>query len=188
MEKIVFFNTTWMDSYQGKEDKVYMGGSYVEQNGYGHEIYNFKNIKGKVYGYVQPTGRNNLERLGVRKNTESLSGVLVIFTATHGEGGTYIVGWYKNATVYSDYQETRIEERKYQDEYIGYYAVANAEDAILLNKDERVGVFEPIPKGKGGMGRSNVWYADSDNMNDFRRKVLTFIDNYEKEKAKRVSK
>ena len=67
MEKMVFFNTTWMDYYEGKEDKVYMGGSYVERNGYGHEIYNFKNIKGKVYGYVQPMGRNNLERLGSKK-------------------------------------------------------------------------------------------------------------------------
>ena len=188
MEKMVFFNTTWMDYYEGKEKKVYMGGSYVERNGYGGEIYNFKNIKGKVYGYVQPMGRNNLERLGAKKNAESLSGVLVIFTATHGEGGTYIVGWYKNATVYRDYQETRMEERIYNDEYIGYYAVANAEDVILLDKDERVGVFEQIPKGKGGMGRSNVWYADSDNMHDFRKKVLDFIDKYEEGKIKTVSR
>lgn len=187
MQPILFFNTAWMDFYEGinEDTEIHGGGSYVEEYGYGHEIYNFKNIKGKVYGYAQPNGRNNLERLGAEKDAESLLGVLLIFTATHKDGGTFIVGWYKNATVYSQYQETRMKERKYCDEYIGYYAVADAKDAVLLNRDERVMLFEPIPKGKGGMGHSNVWYADADNMKDFKKRVARFIDTYEKKKVRR---
>lgn len=184
---MLFFNTAWMDFYEGINDdtEIHGGGSYVEEYGYGHEIYNFKKIRGKVYGYAQPNGRNNLERLGANKDAESLSGVLLIFTATHKDGGTFIVGWYKNATVYRDYQETTMKERKYCDEYIGYYAVAKAEDAVLLNRDERVMLLEPIPKGKGGMGQSNVWYADADNMKDFRYRVIKFIDTYEKKYVSR---
>ncbi|WP_190285273.1 DUF3883 domain-containing protein [Clostridium sp. JN-1] len=187
MQPILFFNTAWMDFYEGinENTEIYGGGSYVEKYGYGHEIYNFKKINGKVYGYVQPNGRNNLERLGVSKDAEKISGVLLIFTATHKNGGTFIVGWYKNATVYRDYQETTMKERKYLDEYLGYYAEANAEDAVLLNRDERITIFEPIPRGKGGMGHSNVWYADADNMKDFRNRVTKFIDNYKKKKLER---
>lgn len=187
MNPMLFFNTAWMDFYEGINEgtEIHGGGSYVEEYGYGHEIYNFKNIKGRVYGYAQPNGRNNLERLGANKDAESISGVLLIFTATHKDGGTFIVGWYKNATVYRDYQETTMKERRYYDEYIGYYSEAEAEDAVLLNRDERVMLFEPIPRGKGGMGHSNVWYADADNMKDFRKRVVKFIDSYEKKKTKR---
>ncbi|MBU3214799.1 hypothetical protein [Clostridium estertheticum] len=73
-----------------------------------------------------------------------------------------------------------MKERKYLESYIGYYASAKAEDAVLLRKDERVMLFEPIPKGKGGMGHSNVWYADADNMKDLQNRTIKFIDDYEK--------
>lgn len=138
-----------------------------------------------MYGYAEPNGKNNLERLGANKDAESLSGVLLIFTATHTEGGTFIVGWYKNAIVYRNYQETTMIERKYLDSYIGYYALSKAEDAVLLNRDERVMLFEPIPKGKGGMGHSNVWYADADNMKGFRNRTVKFIENYERQQLKK---
>ena len=36
--------------------KMSGGGSYVDEHGYGHELFNFKKIDGKVYGYVQPRG------------------------------------------------------------------------------------------------------------------------------------
>lgn len=184
MQPMLFFNTAWMDFYEGINDnvKIHGGGYYVEKNGYGYEIYNFKKIKGKVYGYAKTNGRNNLLRIGADKDAESLSEVLLIFTAPHKDGGNFIVGWYKNATVYRDYQETTMKERKYCDEYIGYYAVAKEEDVTLLSRDERVMLFEPIPKGKGGMGQSNVWYANADNMKDFRKRVRDFIRNYDKKK------
>ena len=187
MQQILFFNTAWMDFYEGISEgtEIHGGGSYIKEFGYGHEIYNFKNIKGKVYGYAQPNGRNNLERIGAKKGADYISGVLLIFTATHKDGGTYIVGWYRNATVYRDYQETNMKERRYVDEYIGYYAVADAKNVVLLNRDERVMLFEAIPRSKGGMGHSNVWYADADNMKDFKKRVIQFVDTYEKRRVRR---
>lgn len=191
MQPIVFLNTAWMEYYEGligSDNEIHGGGSYVEKYGYGHEIYNFKKIKGKVYGYAQPGGSNNLERLGAQEDADYLEGVLTIFTATHKDGGTYIVGWYKDATFFRDYQETKLKERKFKNEYIGYYAVAKEENAVLLSIDERFSF--PIPRGvKGGMGQSNVWYADSEEMKDFRVQVFNKIKKYEQEikKSKKIN-
>lgn len=191
METMIFLNTAWMERYEGlsgNDMEIHGGGSYVEEYGYGHEIFNFKKINGKVYGYAQPGGFNNLQRLGASEDDEHIEGVLVIFTATHRDGGTYIVGWYKEATFYRDYQNTRLKERKFRDEYIGYYAVTNAENATLLSEDERFSSPIIPRRVKGGMGQSNVWYADSHEMLEFKKDVLKHIEKYEKIKSKRVNK
>jgi hypothetical protein len=186
MSSMIFLNVAWMERYEGligNDSEIRGGGSYVEEYGYGHEIFNFKEIDGKVYGYVQPGGFNNLLRLGASKDDEYIEDVLVIFTATHRDGGTYIVGWYKNAIFFKDHQNIRLKERKFRDEYIGYYAVADAQNATLLGIDERF-AFPTIPRRvKGGMGQSNVWYADSPEMVEFKKGVLRHIDRYEKKKS-----
>lgn len=84
MKNMIFFNTGWMKSYNGIKsgiDKIEGGGSWVDEHGYGHEMYNFREINGKMYGFVQPNGRNNLERLGVRENSNSISDILVVWMA-----------------------------------------------------------------------------------------------------------
>lgn len=186
MQPMIFLNTAWMERYKGllgNDREIRGGGSYVEEYGYGHEIFNFKKIGGKVYGYAQPSGYNNLQRLGASEDDEFIDGILVIFTATHKDGGTYIVGWYKNATFFKDYQNTNLKERKFRNEYIGYYAVTDADNATLLSIDERFS-FPLIPRRvKGGMGQSNVWYADSTEMEGFKKEVLRHIKRYEKKKS-----
>ncbi|MBU3214800.1 hypothetical protein LL033_08250 [Clostridium estertheticum] len=74
MQPMLFFNIAWMDFYDGKTDKteIHGGGAYVEEHGYGYEIYNFKRINNEVYGFAQPNGKNKLERLGASKNAESI--------------------------------------------------------------------------------------------------------------------
>ncbi|MFM6281063.1 MAG: hypothetical protein ACKN9K_22075, partial [Dolichospermum sp.] len=65
MRKIIFFNIAWMKYYQGvtKEDAPKNGGDFIEQNEYGHEIFNFLTFNERMYGYVQPSGTGNyLER------------------------------------------------------------------------------------------------------------------------------
>lgn len=191
MEPMIFLNTAWMERYEGlsgNDKKIHGGGSYVEKYGYGGEIFNFKKIEGKVYGYAQPGGLNNLRRLGSGEDDHFIDNVLIIFTAAHKDGGTYIVGWYKGATFFKDYQNTKLKERKFKNEYIGYYAVTNSENATLLSVDERFS-FPLIPRRiKGGMGQSNVWYADSDEMLGFRKDVLKHIEKLEKIKSKRSHK
>ena len=185
---MIFLNTAWMERYEGlsgNDKEIHGGGSYVEEYGYGHEIFNFKKIDGKVYGYAQPGGYNNLQRLGASDDDEYIEDILVVFTATHKDGGTYIIGWYKNATFFKDYQNTRLKERKFRSEYIGYYAVSDAENTTLLSIDERFS-FPTIPRRvKGGMGQSNVWYADSIEMVEFKEEVLRHIERFEKKKSRR---
>lgn len=195
MNRMVFLNVTWMERYEGlkgADKQLSGGGSYVDKYGYGHEIYNFKNINNKVYGYAQPGGSNNLERLGAKPKDSFVENVLVVFTAMHKIGGTYVVGWYKNATFYRDLQKSNLKERKFNDVYLGYYVVADAKDVILLPLDKRLS-FPKIPRGvKGGLGQSNIWYADSAEMVNFKEEILNSITSYERfkteENKKRISR
>jgi hypothetical protein len=85
------------------------------------------------------------------------------------------VGWYKNATVYREWQPPPPgSNRRHNETDCGYYATARAEDAFLLAPDERV---FPVPQQeKGTFGQSNIWYADDPEQNrDFRLRVLQYI-------------
>ena len=45
MKAMIFLNTAWMERYEGllgNDKEIHGGGSYVEEYGYGHEIFNFK--------------------------------------------------------------------------------------------------------------------------------------------------
>ena len=177
INKMIFCNIGWSMCYQG--DAIYNGGSYVKEEGYGFEIYNFKDINGKMYGYVRTQGRCDLARLEPGTNKNKISGILVVFTATHKKGGTYIVGWYKNADFYRDYQETRLKERMYKNEYLGYIAITDSVNAVLLPEHIRFS-FPKIPRRiKGGMGTSSIWYADKPEMEIFKKSVLDCIEKYE---------
>jgi len=152
-----------MDFYKGKfNDSMTGGGKHIETQGWGNEMYNFLPIKGKYYGYVRVSKDRsiNLNRLGAIGNVEKLDNVLIVWTAKHPDiGGTYIIGWYKNATVYRYYQEpAKSLNRKWQNFSIGYCTTAKLSDAKLLAKDERI---LKIPRGPEGMGQTNIWYGDS---------------------------
>lgn len=186
--KMIFFRVGWMENYQGIKDgdEIHGGGSYVEDKGYGHEIFNFQPFKNKVYGYVQPPGKKsiynnrmiNIKRIGATNSKDLVEKVLVVWVATLPSGGTFIVGWYKNATVYKYWQSPPSDsERFYDGKKFGYYTTANLEDAKLLSPDERV---FPIPTGKGGIGQSNVWYADKPSQHQkLRQDVLKYIESRE---------
>ena len=62
-----------------------------------------------VYGYVQPSGKRiNINRMGACSEVDSIDDVLVVWTATKPYGGSKIVGWYKSATVFRDYQKFKM--------------------------------------------------------------------------------
>lgn len=173
--KILFCNVGWMRDYNGiAGDSIERGGSY-NIDSTGHEVCNFSTIKGKVYGYVQPTGQVKIEKLGADKSDSSVSGVTVVWTAGPETGGTAVVGWYKNATVYRDYQE--FENRtpiQLENELTHYRIVAKSEDATLLPPAKRNLL---IPRAvKGGIGQSNVWYADAPESEIHVQRVLNLID------------
>lgn len=176
---IIFCNIAWMENYQGitEGDVPVNGGKYVSENKFGHEIFNFmQEFDGKFYGYVQPTGTLKLARVGARKRSDKISPIIVVWTATQPGVGRVIVGWYKNATLFADEQpplKSTLRQRNGQK--FGYNAIARI--ATLLPLSERNFYFE---RGKGNFGQSNIWYADSTNGQRVSRKVLTFIDAFEK--------
>jgi hypothetical protein len=178
-----------MNLYQGQtvSDQITGGGAFVEEHGYGHEIFNFQPFEGRVFGYVQPrrTAYNdqpgpgiNLNRLGASSDDDSLSGVVAVWVARSPQGRSFIVGWYANATIYRRWQPPPPgANRRYEGNEFGYYVTAASSDATLLPSDERI--FQ-VPRGEGGIGQANVWYADSpDAHRQFRSDVLSYLATHQ---------
>ena len=158
--KMLFCNIGWMDLYDGIDgDSIERGGAFNEDN-IGHEVCNFSRARGHVYGYVRVPGEIGIKKLGAGEGAESISGVTVVWTASPPTGGTVVVGWYRNATVYKKLQQPMPDnaERHKKNGLMSYRITASFNDATLLPPSER---NCKIPGGKGGKGRSNVWYADS---------------------------
>jgi 5-methylcytosine-specific restriction protein A len=173
---VLFCNVGWMTRYDGIDgDSIQRGGSYNNES-IGHEVCNFSNVDTKVYGYVQPTGRLNIVKLGAGKNDECIDGITVIWTAGPDSGGTAIVGWYKNATVYRDSQQlnkpTKLQKRN---GLTNYRILADASNAILLPIDKRDFM---IPRAvKGGIGQSNIWYADKPESAALVERALNLVNS-----------
>jgi tetratricopeptide (TPR) repeat protein len=181
-----------MKNYVGvnDDDKPKNGGSYVDENEYAHECYNFLDYNGKCYGFVMLNGNLNLELhfKQAKKNQDFLKDVLVVWVSTNDTNETRIVGWYKNATVYREGQY--VQAFTNSDFDLFYRIEALAKDCYLLPEQQRTFPIQRAAQtGKGtGMGRSNVWYADS----SFAKtvlvpKVIDYIDDYNGEFANSVS-
>jgi hypothetical protein len=160
-------------------DPIQGGGRYVRQTNSGGEAWNFRLHRKKLYGYVQPArgGSIHIERLGASCHDETLTGVTVVWTAPHPvTGGTYVVGWYQNATVFRHYQQVTGDQRgtwSWHGRDASYHVVAAAADSYLLLPDART---LAVPRGAGGFGQSNVWYADT--ATDFVQQVRAHIAAY----------
>lgn len=181
--KILFCNIGWMESYRGLSaaDQIVGGGSYVRAKGMGHEVCNFAEHRGTVYGYVQPPkaegqpggGQINIDRIG-GKGLASVENVLVVWTATRPKVGSVVIGWYKNATVYRYYKKfKRIPALHKRNKLYGYRIKAQKSNVTLLPFDQRT---FPVPrKVKGGMGHSNVWFAAARESQPTVRNVLALV-------------
>lgn len=190
MKKILFANIGWMKRYRGhsNSDKIKGGGSYNPDDK--HEAFNFQDVDGHCYGYVQPTKwcKIKIERIdsSCLRVDDYLDDVLVVWTATNPiEGGTFIVGWYRHARVYRTFQNgTKLKERN----GYGYNIEALSSDCTLLIEQERT---MRVPRAtnalnKGFMGQSNIWYADNETEKvvNFRKLVVDYINNYVKPKSR----
>jgi 5-methylcytosine-specific restriction enzyme A len=171
---ILFCNIGWMKNYNGIDgDSIERGGEY-NAHSIGHEVCNFSNNAGKLYGYVQPTGSIKIEKIGASNLDEAAYGVTVVWTAGPKEGGTVVVGWYKDATVFRDAQiisKPNAIQRK--NGVKSYRITAPANSAVLLpvNKRELI-----IPRAvQGGIGQSNVWYANKKESKEIVTRVLQLI-------------
>jgi tetratricopeptide (TPR) repeat protein len=188
---ILFCNIAWMKNYVGvsDEDKPKNGGSYIKETEYAHECFNFLDYNSKCYGFVRLNGDMNLEShfKEAKKNQAFFTDVLVIWVATNDTNETRIVGWYKNATVYREEQCVQVFTN--EDANLYYRVEALSSDCYLLPEGQRnFPIQRAAQKGKGtGMGRSNVWYADSSFAETVLiPKVIEYIDRYNGEVANAV--
>jgi 5-methylcytosine-specific restriction protein A len=174
--KYLFCNIGWMTNYNGIDgDRIERGGEY-NNHSTGHEVCNFSDNAGTLYGYVQPTGQIKLEKLGASKTDHSITGVTVIWTAGPESGGTVVIGWYLNATVFRNFVELKKPTNFQRINGISSYRIsAPTADAVLLPIESRKLL---IPRAiKGGIGQSNVWYADKEESRELVRRVFNLINN-----------
>lgn len=173
---LLFCNVGWMKKYAGIDgDSIERGGDY-NKHSIGHEVCNFSNNKDYLYGYVQPVGETiKIEKLGAAKKDDSISGVTVVWTAGPESGGTVVVGWYKNATVYRNLQSIEHPNALQTKNGVTRYRVkAPWDEAVLLPVEKRELI---IPRAvKGGIGQSNVWFADKKESQEIVNRVLALIN------------
>jgi 5-methylcytosine-specific restriction protein B len=176
MESLIFFNVGWMKRYQdlAEDDRPQRGGKWVEEHEWDYSMLNFLAFKSRYYGYGQPQGNQiKLERLGAAPDADRLDHVTVVWVSTSPTHGPVIVGWYRDATLFRDYQEPpKGAGRTHEGKAIGFYATAKVEDCVLLPEEARTFA---VLRGKGGMGQSNVWYADQPEHDTFKQQVLDYI-------------
>lgn len=182
MERLIFCNIGWMTHYKGLQDgeTIASGGKYVKENGTGFEVCNFSGENARQLGFVRSrTGTIAIERLGAEADSDRVEGVAVVWTALRPGGGTFIVGWYKDATVYR--KEQSVPARGYPMHCANNIESFNIEAArsgiVLLDVDAR---SLEVPKARdqdGGMGQSNLWYADAPGVKPFLQKVRQLLSS-----------
>lgn len=175
---ILFCNIGWMEEYKGLQAgaSIKGGGAHVEKEGHGHEVCNFCNHEGFVYGYVKSPGKNLDVKRIAGHDSESVDGVLIVWTApVNGRAPAVVVGWYKDATVFRSYQRyDKVPPVHEENGVDGYRFRAKRKDAKLLPVDSRT---HEIPKHKTGlMGQSNVWYADTPEAKPIVEGVLALVN------------
>jgi len=179
--RVLFNYITNMRHYRKPEPNIIGGGSYVDEKGFGHELFNFQNEAGKCYGYTAPYGTVNLRKLSRNIASDSLGryvdNVLVVFMAQRDDGKRVVVGFYKNARVYEKLVNDKRKSRWLEqvNEYIGYNAVCDAEDAVLIDYDDRNKIIERATSKQGGYGQSNLWYASAEKDVPIKRDIIDYV-------------
>jgi hypothetical protein len=179
--RVLFARVGWMTYYAGPQagDEKPVGGGGNNKNNIGHEVFNFTNFGGKVYGFVRAVDRRvNLERIEPSSKTDERSDVLVAFVAKQR-----LIGWYRGATVHKSEKtfpsdvakeiRKRLKRVKTKNFKIERYSFeCPVENAVLLPRHERT---HQIPGAvKGGFGQSNICYAYE---NSGKRKPASWIDS-----------
>jgi hypothetical protein len=176
------------------------GGKFVEENGYGHEEFNFLPIdmegiaEPECVGFVEPKSnrgvRNTLhiekiEGCAAMKKEPLVDDVLVIWCAKRDRGDVTVVGWYKHATVWRDVQDWTIMFDNGMEEERGYNVRAKASDCTLLPSGERNRAIWSIPSAKYtgayGFGQSMVWYPTEPEAENYLTRLLKNIESYRDE-------
>lgn len=214
--RVLFCNIAWMNYYKGiveGKDIPQNGGSYVKEQKNAHEAYNFEAVllneeqgysEGEYcLGFVETktTNKRTRNRLNIEKingcelcaNEEEAEDVLVIYCAKYPDSSvqeTYVVGWYKHATVYRYYQIIEFSDGNGGIHEQSYNAIAKKEDCVLLPRSVRRKSNKwRVPRKTGGIsygfGQANVWFAngrnENRNLDAFLQKMVKQTEEYDGE-------
>ena len=153
--RIIFCNVTYLRYYDGRvagELKPKKGGRWVHENEDAHEKWNFLNMDGKCYGYVQGNSEQmHIEKLDkVYSQQNEADDITVIWCASDEENRTVVIGWYEHATVYRYLQDMSITPVTGIERC--YWFSTKAENAYLLPEKDRVLEIGRASKTGAGTG------------------------------------
>lgn len=167
MERLVFARIAWHARYNGEDPPPHTRANWEgkKRRRYG-EVLNFSGYKGMYYGYANPSrhGTANLGRIGAPAGAESRRGITVIWVAPDPNGGTKIVGWYRNATMYSELQ------RRPKPLLNKYLFKAKTSESFLIGESHRTFLIKKR--------FHHLWYAEKEK--NLKAKVLDYIESYPK--------
>lgn len=184
-DKIVFINLTEMNKYNGLEANLKGGGRFIDQNGYGHEIFNFQNDNGKCYGYTPSLGKINLRRISKEISQDVygdyVDNVFVVFTCSRKSKGRIVCGFYQNARIYAepvnDNRNTRIIETNEQKIFAAYNIICSVEKVILIDRDDRIKQLPHSKHNNGiGHGQNPVWYVDDPKRKNLKDDLIDYAE------------
>lgn len=175
-----------MPEYSGKPgEPIFSTHGYVIENEIGHERWNYKPEGERIRGYVPIRGKATenapgeiaIEKLGASRHDESIDDVTIVWFANDPDNSkqAYIIGWYRNATVYREAQFRRHREFRME---------CAVDDATLLAPSARTFAIPHVRSIRGrelgyGYGQSSLWYADKAPAS-FLRTVREFLDSVDK--------
>lgn len=179
MSTYLFLRIAWMENYEGRttDDRPVGAGSHVDFYRDGGEVFNFKPIRGQLYGFVRIGSGHGLriQRLGAKRKDVSVDNITVVFFSRNPQtGGQYIVGWYRNATVFRKIQTIK----RGRGNKPWYNIKTEAGKGRLIDLKDRN--FE-IPEE--GPGRSNAWYAE-----DYSIRYIVELQKYMRAPKKYIHK
>ncbi|GAI67141.1 unnamed protein product, partial [marine sediment metagenome] len=158
--RVIICRIGWMKYYKGPQigDPKPVGGGEYNRKKIGHEAFNYKEINGYFYGFVQYRGyRVNLKRIDPKADKSYLDNTLVIFVAKHPSNyGQRVVGWYNEARILEKVKKNRIKQRM----NFLYNIIAFTNKSVLLPTGLRIHV---VPSGRNGLGQSNITYLLDSN-------------------------
>jgi len=169
--QILFLHAGWAREYRGLPDDPPLGtfGYIKAGNEDAGESLNFRVFHHRCYGYA-PHHSVDLRRLGGAADDKYVDGVLVIWTATDpAQGGRYVVGWYRNAKVYSGIQNLRPDEDR-----PGAIVEAAARDCHLVPVDQRT-FFIPS-RVKAWPGISSAFLASEKRPKQDLDKIIAYVE------------
>jgi hypothetical protein len=173
-QPMILLHCVWMTDYEGFEKNIYAKGfKYPAEHGWGAEMFNFKNFRGRCYGHVEVVPRKikrkivhpqlKVEKLGAAKGDSVATNVLVVWTAPDPRrAGRTVVGWYQNATVYREFKTPEgalAKSRTHDDILCAYRVMASAQDCVLIPPEKRALTFPPRTQGQKGIpGEFSAYY------------------------------